>query len=132
LKERARLIQVFLDSKDGVSLDDCAEMSRRISEMFRRHDLFQDYNLEVSSPGIGREIHNDNDLARNIGRFVKVLLDPEEESNQAIRGYLESFDSESVRISTEKGLVPVQKSRIEKITGDVDFKNRGFQRGKEK
>lgn len=129
LRERARLLQVFIDRKGGVNLVDCTEISRRISELLRRQNINQDYRIEVSSPGIGREISSDIDLERNTGRFIKVSIGSDEQKKQAIQGYLADFDSESIKVYTDSGLVAVQRNGIEKITGDVDFRTRGSRRG---
>ena len=50
-------LRIFLDKEEGVNIDDCENVSRRLSPILDETDpIVQSYTLEVSSPGIGRDL----------------------------------------------------------------------------
>ncbi len=70
---RDMILRLFIDKNGGISLDDCAEVSRELSELLDVHDFIADhYTLEVSSPGLNRPLKKPADYERHIGRLVKV------------------------------------------------------------
>jgi ribosome maturation factor RimP len=79
----------------GVTLDDCAELSRDIS---RALDTDEDiipgaYSLEVSSPGLERDLRTADDFRRFAGFLAKVKLDrPAPDGQRALRGRIEALD----------------------------------------
>lgn len=82
---RQMVLRLFLDKEGGISLDDCAEVSREVSEILDVEDFIGDrYTLEVSSPGLNRPLKKERDYARYQGRLVKVKtfeLVPDEAGN---------------------------------------------------
>ena len=70
--KRAQL-RIFIDSAAGVTVDDCAEVSRRLSSLLELEDVIRRaYVLEVSSPGLMRRLHNEEDFRRYTGRLARV------------------------------------------------------------
>ncbi len=71
---RRRLLRVVVDSDHGVSLDDAAEVSRKVSATLDAADVMGDvpYTLEVSSPGVDRPLTEPRHWRRAAGRLVKV------------------------------------------------------------
>ena len=70
-------LQIMIDRKDGkdITVDDCATVSRKISEVMDEKDPINDqYSLEVSSPGLGRPLKKDRDFERSLGESVEVRL----------------------------------------------------------
>lgn len=67
----AKLIRVFIDKKDGVTVDDCAEVSNHLIKVLLVEEI--EYNrLEVSSPGLERPLKKIEDYKRFIGRLAKI------------------------------------------------------------
>ena len=61
-------LRVFIDKDGGVSMDDCVAMSRALQEPLDREDPIKEtYTLEVSSPGIERELVQDSHFLQYIG-----------------------------------------------------------------
>mgnify|MGYP001252961263 CR=1 FL=1 len=56
-------IQIIIDSATGISLDDCSYVSKITNDIVRLNNYFDDYNLEVSSPGINRQLFSINDFS---------------------------------------------------------------------
>ena len=81
---RGNLIQVFFDHADGINLDQCAEFSKKIEEKLSRDE--EDYELQVSSPGLGQPIRVIPQYRKAIGQKLEILLT----DGEKIRGTLES------------------------------------------
>ena len=66
-------IRLFVDKEGGITVDECGEISRTISDLiFRKNLIPKNYTLEVSSPGINRPLKKEKDFKKNIGREVMV------------------------------------------------------------
>ncbi len=67
------VLRLFIDKPGGVTLDDCADVSRELSEILDVEDVIHaHYNLEVSSPGLNRPLKKESDYTRYTGRLVKI------------------------------------------------------------
>ena len=71
---RRRLLRVVVDSDRGVSLDDAAAISRKLSAVLDAAPVMGDfpYTLEVSSPGVDRPLTDPRHWRRAVGRLVQV------------------------------------------------------------
>lgn len=70
---RHMVLRLFVDRSGGISLDDCALVSRELSEILDVEDFIgENYTLEVSSPGLNRPLKKASDYERYRGRLVKV------------------------------------------------------------
>lgn len=68
-------LRVYIDSSNGVTVDDCAEVSRQLSAILDVEDPFaSSYTLEVSSPGLDRPLVTPADFRRFQGATIKVRL----------------------------------------------------------
>lgn len=68
-------LRVYIDREEGVSLDDCAEISHQVSGILDVEDpIKQAYDLEISSPGIDRPLFKLADYERFSGREAKIRL----------------------------------------------------------
>jgi ribosome maturation factor RimP len=68
-----RILQVFIDCRRGVTVDDCARASKALSECLDCQDVFPGrYFLEVSSPGAERRLKGREDFERFVGRKARV------------------------------------------------------------
>lgn len=83
---RDMILRLFVDKDGGITLDDCAEVSRELSELLDVHDIIPDhYTLEVSSPGLNRPLKRPEDYERYRGRLIKVRtfeLLPDDDGNR--------------------------------------------------
>lgn len=76
VKEAGELfLRVYLDTDEGITLDECEAFSRKISDILDEKDFIKDnYYLEVSSPGLERPLKKDKDFERYRGHHVFVKL----------------------------------------------------------
>ncbi|MCC6327199.1 MAG: ribosome maturation factor RimP [Acidobacteria bacterium] len=73
--KRNMTVRVYIDKPGGVSVEDCASVSRTMEEVLDADDLIPTaYLLEVSSPGLERELYSIDDFKKFAGHKVKVKL----------------------------------------------------------
>ena len=97
-------IVVEIDHKDGVWIEDCAELSRYIEGHLNRDE--EDYELEVGSAGLGQPFKVPQQYVNFIGKNVEVL----DNEGKKVKGVLKSVDgndftvtvSEKVRLEGKK------------------------------
>lgn len=107
-----------LDQGGGVTLDDCADVSRDVSAVLDAEDLIAPhYNLEVSSPGLDRPLRTPAEFARFVGQTAKVkLARPAPDGQRLLRGHLEEAPAGKVAVN-------VDGKRIEVPFADVTEAN---------
>ncbi|OOF43287.1 ribosome maturation factor RimP [Rodentibacter trehalosifermentans] len=72
---RFMTVRLFIDKEGGVTVDDCADVSRQVSAILDVEDPIADkYNLEVSSPGLDRPLFTLNQYERYIGEDIAIHL----------------------------------------------------------
>ncbi len=93
-------LRAYIDKDGGVTIDDCVDVSRELSDALDDTDPIPDaYTLEVSSPGLGRPLTKDRHLAASIGMAVEgSTFAPYEDKNKNFEGTLEAFDDKSITI----------------------------------
>jgi len=70
---RNSVLRLFIDKEGGVTLDDCADVSRELSAILDVEDIIPGhYSLEISSPGLDRPLRTPADYERFAGHLVKV------------------------------------------------------------
>lgn len=70
---RDMVVRLFLEKQGGITLDDCADVSRQLSDILDVEDFMPErYTLEVSSPGVCRPLKKLADYQRFAGHLVKV------------------------------------------------------------
>ena len=97
-------LRIFIDSDKGISLDDCEKVNDEITDMLDEADLIKEqYFLEISSPGVERNIRKDKHFEESIGKEVNIkLYKPLENKEKEITGILRAFDKEKVKIKTDQ------------------------------
>lgn len=116
------LISIFIYKEDGIVLDDCESVSRKIDEILDKdEDLTDPYYLEVSSPGLDRPIKTKDDYRRNLGKEVEVKLYAPIDGKKQFEGFLTSYDDESVLIKMEDGDMTFKQKDISMMRQVIKF-----------
>ena len=128
---RRQVLRVFIDKPGGVTLDDCAEVSREISALFEVEDPIQGaYVLEVSSPGLDRPLKKLRDFERSAGKLIKLrtheLLDPDGRGHQrkTFVGELLGVDGTQIKLrQTDRrgGEIAIDFEAIAKANLELNF-----------
>ena len=99
---RSSLVRVFIDSENGIGLDDCEKVSLAVSALLDVEDpLPGHYNLEVSSPGLDRKLTKPVHFERFTGEVVKVKMRFPIEGRRRFRGKLLSSDDENIVVDVD-------------------------------
>ncbi len=115
---RQMVLRIFIDKPGGVTLDDCADVSRELSAVLDVEDIVPvNYNLEVSSPGLNRPLKKESDYRRYMGRLVKLktfepLADSAGNRRKTFLGELVDYSDGIITISLNEGQkaeIPMEK-----------------------
>ncbi len=72
---RRKIVRVFVDHMDGITIGECAALSREIADVFDTRDPIDGtYVLEVSSPGLTRPLKTDRDFERVVGKTLRLVV----------------------------------------------------------
>ncbi|SCZ76857.1 ribosome maturation factor RimP [Acidaminobacter hydrogenoformans] len=111
-----RYLRLTIDKEEGVSLDDCSEVSRALNSKLDKVDPIEEqYFLEVTSPGVERELKRPEDFERNIGKLVQAKLYTPLDGLKLIKGTLKSYSDGLLTIEMGARLVELSKEKISSI-----------------
>ena len=116
-------LRAYIDKPGGVNINDCENVSREFSTALDQEDLIQDaYILEVSSPGLGRQLKKDRHLQNSIGEEVIVKLYEAENGQKELTGTLQTFDKKVIVITDEYDQErQIERNKIAQIRLTLDF-----------
>ena len=98
-----KLVQVFLDTDIGVTIEQCAEISRNLMREIERENVIEtSYRMEVSSPGIDKPLKLLRQYRKNTGRRFKVTFE-KAGSTSTIVGSLSSIVDDVLTFAPDKG-----------------------------
>ena len=111
------------DTEEGITIDDCEAMSRAIDPILDEHDPIPDqYLLEVSSPGIERELTRDDHFDLCVGEKVEVRLFAPVDGSRVWVGILGERDAEGNIPVETAGITRVfERTAVSKIRTVFDF-----------
>jgi ribosome maturation factor RimP len=107
-----RMLRLFIDKANGVTLDDCVNISRQLSDILDVHlqaDLA--YRLEVSSPGADRPLGKLADFERFRGHLARIRVKDPINGQRNFKGTLMGITGDTIQLQLSAGLI------------DVDFQN---------
>lgn len=104
-------LRIYIDNEEGISLDDCEKVSRRVSEMLDEEDpISVSYYLEVSSPGINRGLFKEDHFKKVIGKEIFVRFTGSLNGRKNVKGILKSYEDGFIEVEAEELVkVPVEK-----------------------
>ncbi len=108
------VLRFFIDKEGGVTIDDCAKVSREISAYLEVEDLLDHaYTLEVSSPGLERPLKKREDFTRFAGRLARIkLLEPMDDGQRLLIGTLLGLEGDAVTLVVDGREVVVEMNNI--------------------
>lgn len=97
-------LRLFIDKKGGITMDDCVDFSRAVDKPLDDADpIDQSYYMEVSSPGIQRQLTRDFHFELCKGEAVLVHLIRPRENQRDFRGTLEGFADGTITVKDSNG-----------------------------
>jgi ribosome maturation factor RimP len=118
VKEGARrVLRITVDSEEGIGIEDCEKLHRAIDPLLDEADLIEEqYYLEVSSPGIERELKNDIHIEACEGWDVEVKLYAPKDGSKLYRGVLLPLaENGDIAIQVGESTVVFERSTVAKI-----------------
>lgn len=99
--KHSRLV-IYIDHESGVSVDDCADISRQVSAVFDVEDPIRgEYRLEVSSPGMDRPLYTLDHFSRYRGHEVALKLRVPFEGRRKFQGLLAGVEGDEVLLQLD-------------------------------
>ena len=106
-------LTVTIDSDEGISIEDCEKVHRAIDPLLDEADPIDvSYQLEVSSPGIEREIRTDAHIAACMGEEIEAKLYAPHEGKRAYVGILAAYEDGALTLQTAEGNVTLAREAI--------------------
>lgn len=120
-------LRIFIDKEGGISIDDCVDLTHAITKPLDEADpISQSYTLEVSSPGVERELITDSHFEKYIGSAVMLRLIRPIDKVRDFSGVLSSYNDGVMTVTLEGGKeLSVNKKETSYVKLD-DFDMRDF------
>jgi ribosome maturation factor RimP len=120
---RRRMVRIYIGKAEGVSVDDCANVSRQLSTLLDVENVLENeaYTLEVSSPGIDRPFKTLRDWQRNVGRPVRVSTKQPIEGKNIITGRLIEADDQKAVLETPSGRLEVPQAQVAQARCEIEM-----------
>ena len=107
-------IQIMIESEKGITIDDCANTSRLAEDIITLHKFIDDnYNIEVSSPGINRPLFSIHDFIKYQGERVFIELKRNIDNQRRFKGTYEVIDG-LIYIKNKKEIIKISMKDIKK------------------
>lgn len=95
---RRYILRLFVDRPEGISIGECAQLSRDLADVLDTHDPIEaSYTLEVSSPGLTRPLKTKRDFERALGKVIRLVA----RSGHDHQGTLKAVDDSVVTLDIE-------------------------------
>ncbi len=115
------VFEIFIDSAKGITTDDCAEISRKLHELFESSEIGKTkYRLDVSSPGADRPLKFIEQYPKHIGRRFEVEF-LSEGKNVKMKAELKSVDGEKLTFAGKNEIVELDINQIKKAKVIIGF-----------
>ena len=118
VKEHHWYLRVYIDKEGGIDIEDCQRLSEQLEKKLDELDPIREhYFLEVSSPGIDRELKKPRDFERHLGDQVEVSLYAPLDGEKTFVGALGAYTDDAVTVGDRT----IGRDQIAKIKLYVEF-----------
>ena len=110
-------LEITIDSDSGINIDDCEKVHRAIDPILDEYDFIEGfYYLEVSSPGIERELRTEEHIRLCIGQKVEVKLFSAKDGKKSFVAVIDSYDDGRITFMLDGEKTTLVQSEISKMT----------------
>ena len=116
------MLRIYIESDNGISVDDCAAVSRQVSGIMDVEDpIKSEYTLEVSSPGVDRPLFDLSQYQRYVGHKIKLKLRYPFEGQRNYTGVLAGIEEEDIVLQVDEHelILPVETVDKARIVGET-------------
>jgi len=116
------VLRLTIDNEPGVTLDDCARVSREIGDLIDVKEIINhEYVLEVSSPGLNRPLKKEKDFIQAIGKKIKVKTKTPVEGRRNYTAYLNRFEDGFLFLEMDGTVVSLPLRKVDKANILYEF-----------
>jgi len=116
------ILRFYIDHENGISLEDCEKVSRRLSDILDEKDpIAEDYTMEVSSPGVFRTLFTRAHMEEAIGEKVMVKTKKPVDGAKKFVGTLKEVHDQGVVVQKEKSELEITFENLKSINIEVDL-----------
>lgn len=111
----ARLLRITIDKPEGVTLEDCENLSRQLGTILDVEEVIPGgrYQLEVSSPGIERKLFRPQDFERFTGNRIRVSLRQPMDGKKTVEGLLQAYAGDTISLAiSEDHVVAIPRKDV--------------------
>ncbi|AKH65838.1 MULTISPECIES: ribosome maturation factor RimP [Photorhabdus] len=102
IRARVSTLRIYIDSENGITVDDCADVSHQVSAVLDVEDPISVlYNLEISSPGLERPLFTAEHYQRFIGEEVSLVLRIAMQNRRKWLGIIKTVDGEMITVTVD-------------------------------
>ncbi|MEO5860353.1 MAG: ribosome maturation factor RimP [Pyrinomonadaceae bacterium] len=95
--KRNQIVRIFADKEGGISIEDCSNVSKAVEAAMDADDFMPAaYILEVSSPGLDRELYSLSDFEKFTGKLAKIKMKPGFEGPKALNGRIIKVEGSAI------------------------------------
>jgi ribosome maturation factor RimP len=118
---RRTAVRIYVDKPGGVTVSDCQQLSYEVGDLIDVSNLVPgSYDLEVSSPGLDRELRKDRELRWAAGRVVRVWTREPVDGRRELSGRLVLVDEEALTLATPDGPRRIPRELVTKARLEVE------------
>lgn len=114
LSNRGRLIRLFIDKPNGITVDDCVLVSNHVSRLLAVEMDFDYDRLEVSSPGLDRPLRKEDDFRRFEGEKAQIKLRIPMNGRKNFAGFLRGVDGGVLSLEVDGALLAIDLANLDK------------------
>lgn len=116
-------LRAYIDKEGGINVNDCELVSRQLSDLLDKEDFIPEpYILEVSSPGLGRQLKKDKHFDKSIGQEVEVKLYKPINKQKEWVGILKGYSADALIIQIdEQNQMEILRKDIAMVKLTFDF-----------
>jgi ribosome maturation factor RimP len=109
-------LEITIDSERGINIEDCEKVHRAIDTILDELDPIETfYYLDVSSPGVERELRTAEHISRSIGERVEAKLFAQKDGRKSIIGTLSAFQDGKITITEGENAIVLTQSEVSKL-----------------
>jgi ribosome maturation factor RimP len=111
---RGWVLRIYMDKPGGVTLDDCADISRQLGDILEVEELVpHSYTLEVSSPGLDRPLKNERDFIKSLGKLIQLSTNIPYQGQTFFKGILLDYQTSGcLRLAEPKKILEIPVGSI--------------------
>jgi len=114
LSNRGRLIRLFIDKPNGITVDDCVLVSNHVGRLLAVEMDFDYDRLEVSSPGLDRPLRKEDDFRRFEGETAQVKLRVPMNGRKNFAGVLRGVDGGVLSLEVDGTMLAIDLANLDK------------------